>query len=92
MAVPCREARFEGPITTFASSDHADRGFCTTCGTHLFFYAKAANAHGIPVGLFDDPSDLPFKAELYIDRKPDFYEFANETKQMTGVEFEARFR
>lgn len=92
MAVPCKDAVFDGPVTAYSSSEGADRGFCATCGTHLFFHAKAAGIHGIPIGLFDDQSGLPFRAEIYIDDKPDYYTFAGETKQMTGEEFEAQFR
>lgn len=92
MATPCNEANFEGPVASYASSDHADRGFCSTCGTHLFFHAKSAGIHAIPIGLFDDQNGLPFRAEIFIDRKPDYYAFGNETKQMTGAEFEAKFR
>ena len=44
------------------------------------------------IGIFDDPSDLPFAAEIYVDEKPDFYAFEGERKCMTGAEFEAKFR
>jgi len=92
MSVPCKDAVFDGPVTSYASSEHADRGFCATCGTHLFYFAKGAGIHAIPIGLLDDQSGLPFRAELYVDRKPGYYSFADETKQMTGEEYEAKFR
>lgn len=92
MSVPCKDAAFEGPATGYVSSDHAERGFCATCGTHLYYFARAAGIHAIPVGLFDDQSGLPFKAQLYHDRKPGYYSFADETKTMTAAEYEAKFR
>ncbi len=92
MATPCKDAVFEGPVTRYASSAGAERGFCATCGTHLFFFAKAAGIHAVPIGLFDDQTGLPFRAEVYVDSKPDYYAFSNETKRMTGAEFEAKFR
>lgn len=92
MATPCRDAAFDGPVSRYASSDHAERGFCATCGSHLFFFAKTAGIHGIPIGLFDDQSGLPFRAELFVDDQPDYYAFGNETKRMTGAEFRAQFR
>lgn len=91
MAVPSRNAVFEGPVSSYASSGHGERGFCATCGSHLFYFAKAAGIHAIPVGLFEDQSGLPFRAEIYVDNQPDYYAFANDTKRMTGEEFLAQF-
>jgi len=91
MSTPCKEATFQGPVTRYASSEAADRGFCATCGTHLFFFAKTAEIHAVPIGLFDDQSGLPFRAELFVDSRPDYYVFNNETKQMTGAEYRAKF-
>lgn len=92
MATPCKDAVFEGPVTRYASSEGADRGFCPTCGTHLFYLAKALGIHAIPIGLFDDQTGLPFRVELYVESKPDYYAFSDDTKKMTGAEFEAKFR
>ena len=92
MSTPCKEAAFAGPVSSYASSDHAERGFCSKCGTHLFFWAKSLDIHAIPIGLFDDQMGLPFRAELFIDRKPDYYAFSNETRQMTSDEYETKFR
>ena len=92
MAVPCKMAQFFGPVTRYASSPGVERGFCATCGSSLFFNVVGHDMHAIPIALFDDPSGIPFRAEIYIDDKPDYYEFGNETKKMTGAEFEARMR
>jgi hypothetical protein len=92
MATPCTDAVFEGPVSRFRVSEHGDRGFCPSCGTHLFFFAEKLNLHAIPIGLFDDASGLPFSAEMFVDRKPDYYDFANATKKMTGADYVARFR
>lgn len=92
LSTPCKDAKFVGPVTSYASSDHAERGFCAKCGTHLFFWAKKPNIHAVPIGLFEDQSGLPFRAELYIDRKPAYYAFQNDTKKITGEEYETKFR
>lgn len=91
MAVPCTSAAFEGPVSRYGSSDGAERGFCKTCGSHLFFHSVGGPVHAVPIGLFDDQSELPFRAEIFIDDKPAYYEFANPTKKMTGAEFKAKF-
>jgi hypothetical protein len=42
-------------------------------------------------GLFDDQSMLRMSLQVFTDRKPEFYDFANETKMMTGAEVIAMF-
>ena len=85
MAVPCKLASFEGPVSRYRSSDVAERGFCATCGTHLFFNPLGAEVYGVPLGLFDDATDLPFAAEFFIDQKPESYAFAGERKLLTII-------
>ncbi|MBG6141956.1 hypothetical protein IWQ51_000065 [Labrenzia sp. EL_142] len=92
MAVPCTNSKFEGPVQRYASSEGFERGFCPVCGSSIFFHPIDSDLHGIPIGLFDDPSGLPFKAEFFIDQKPDCYTFADETRKMTGEEFDKKFR
>ena len=45
----------------------------------------------IPVGLFEETDGLVFKSQVFIDEKPEFYEFVNETKNLTGPELFAMF-
>lgn len=92
ISVPCKTAEFDGEIKRYASSDHAERGFCPSCGTHLFFHATGPGVYAVPLGLFEDDSGLPFRAEIFIDEKPDAYAFAGDTKKLTGAEFAAKFR
>ncbi|MDH3762507.1 MAG: GFA family protein, partial [Gammaproteobacteria bacterium] len=68
------------------SSDWAERGFCKKCGSHLFYRLKDANEHQLPVGLFDSQENFHFDLQVFIDRKPAFYSFSNETKEMTEAE------
>ncbi|MET1412814.1 GFA family protein [Roseibium sp. HPY-6] len=92
MAVPCKDAEFEGPVQRYASSDGFERGFCSVCGSNLFFHPIGSGIHGIPIGLFDDQTELPFKAEFFIDQKPENYSFSDVTRKMTGEEFAHKFR
>ena len=89
LAVSCgSEVSFEGEenISIFASSDWAERGFCRQCGSHLFYRLKGNNEYAMPVGLFDDDSQLVFDHQIFIDKKPAFYDFENQTKNMTEAE------
>lgn len=87
------EVMFKGQenITIFNSSDWAERGFCQTCGTHLFYRLKENHQHFVPVGLFADSDNFIFDHQVFIDEKPGFYCFANETHNMTGAELFAQF-
>ena len=89
MAVSCgAEVAFEGEenISVYNSSDWAERGFCNKCGSHLFYRLKQTNEHQIPVGLFDRQADFNFNLQVFVDKKPSFYSFANKTREMTEAE------
>ncbi|WP_224088254.1 GFA family protein [Nostoc sp. MS1] len=87
------DVSFEGRenITIFNSSEWAERGFCNQCGTHLFYRLKANNQYYIPVGLFEQQQDFVFTHQVFIDEKPTYYCFANDTENMTGAELFAQF-
>ncbi len=78
-------------ISVFSSSDWAERGFCSKCGSHLFYRLKKEEHYAIPVGLLDNSEDLVFDHQIFIDEKPSFYAFANETRNMTGEEVFAEY-
>nr|WP_213999649.1 GFA family protein [Arsukibacterium sp.] len=87
LAVECgTEVEFTGveQITTFNSSEWAERGFCQHCGTHLFYRLKKEGHYAIPAGLFDNADHWKLTEQIFIDQKPAFYSFAEETKMLTG--------
>ena len=89
MAINCgTDVSFEGEenISVFNSSDWAERGFCKKCGSHLFYRLKESKEHIIPAGLFDDQGSFVFDNQVFIDKKPPFYSFANKTDDMTEAE------
>ncbi len=81
----------EDNVSAYASSDWAERGFCSKCGTHLFYKLKLNGQYIIPVGFFDIQSRLNFDHQIFIEQKPEYYAFANDTKNMTGEEVFAQF-
>lgn len=84
---------FEGEdnITRFKSSDWAERGFCKTCGSSLFYRLVEQDMYILGTGTFDDQNTLHMAHQIFIDEKPDWYAFANKTKNMTGDEVFAAF-
>jgi hypothetical protein len=94
MVVDCgSEVAFEDEksITVYDSSQWAERGFCNRCGSHLFYRLKTPVEHMIPVGLFEADERFVFDHQVFIDEKPSFYCFANETQDMTGPEVFAKY-
>ncbi|WP_163576296.1 GFA family protein [Halomonas faecis] len=88
-AVECEDAvAFDGEehIAVFSSSEWAERGFCRTCGTHLFYRLKEGGHYAMPVGLFDDDDAWRLTEQIFIDQKPAFYAFSQTTKNLTGEE------
>ena len=86
MAVECSADSSLGGIdglTVYDSSAWAQRGFCSKCGTHLFFKIKTEGRYYVPVGLLADIDDFVFRRQIFIDRKPDYYCFANDTLDFT---------
>ena len=94
LAVECESVSFEGEenIGVYQSSEWAERGFCNKCGSHLFYRLKPPkHLYYIPVGIFDKSEGLVFTHQVFIDEKPEYYSFANETKNLTGAEIFAQF-
>lgn len=91
-AVHCGpEVVFSGAAPArFRSSDWAERGFCATCGTHLFYYLLQGGEYILPAGLFQD-RDFTLANQLFIDEKPDFYGFSNDTPVLTGQQVFEQF-
>lgn len=69
-------------ITVYASSGWAERAFCSQCGTHLYYRLLATGEYFIPAGTFES-NDMVMTSQIYVDRKPDYYAFANETPMLT---------
>ncbi|PQA89485.1 GFA family protein [Hyphococcus luteus] len=68
------------------SSDWAERVFCKTCGSNLFYRLRDGSLHTVNAGALDDLSDAKFAVEIFIDEKPDYYDFAQPTRKLTGEE------
>lgn len=74
-------------VATFQSSAWGQRMFCKTCGSHLFYSAPSVGYFGVSAGTLDDLTGLALTTEIFIDRKPDLYSFANATVRLTEAEF-----
>lgn len=78
-------------VKTYASSPWACRGFCSECGTHLFYKLNQTGAYNMPVGLFKNLPGLEMDMQYFSDQRPDYYCFSNKTKEMSKAEIMAYF-
>lgn len=93
LGVKCEgDVRIDGQehVGVYPSSEWAERGFCRTCGSTLFYRLKESGAMEFSAGLFQK-SDFRFVREIFIDKKPAYYSFANDTHKLTGAEVFAAF-
>lgn len=85
----------EDQLARYTSSDWAERAFCKTCGSTLFYRVTLdgpmKGEHHVGIGTLDDPSGLPLTQELFIDLKPDGYSFAEKTQALTTEQVEELF-
>lgn len=94
LAVDCGtelDIKGEDNLSIYQSSDWAERGFCKSCGTHLFYRLKQSGQTLLTAGLFPQGTEFVFDHQVFIDEKPDYYCFANKTQDMTGAEVFAKF-
>ncbi|GAA0590326.1 GFA family protein [Paenochrobactrum glaciei] len=78
-------------LTFYRSSEWGERGFCKSCGSTLMWRMQDGSHSVVSIQAFDDPSQFRFTTEIFIDKKPDNYAFANDTSKMTEAEFLAAY-
>ena len=78
-------------VKMYESSAWACRGFCSDCGTHLFFKLKETGEYNMPVGIFPNMEGLEMDMQYFSDQRPAYYCFSNKTKEMTKAEIMAHF-
>jgi hypothetical protein len=58
----------------YRSSEEAQRGFCSNCGSVLFWQGEGSSKISILAGAFDEPNSLSFGYHIYCADKAGFYE------------------
>lgn len=66
----------EQHMSRYASSDWAERGFCSQCGSNLFYCLKP-DRYIMWAGAFDDQT-FDLDGEIFCADKPDWYNFAGD--------------
>ncbi|WP_105434751.1 GFA family protein [Neorhizobium tomejilense] len=68
----------EEVLSWYRASDEARRGFCSQCGSALFWQAEGAASISILAGAFDQPSGLVMGEHIYCADKGDFYQLPED--------------
>ena len=72
----------DGAITIY-HDEEIERGFCSVCGSNLFWHNPANNYYCMNAELFDEIiRNASFNLELFYDMKPEYYSFAGERKKL----------
>jgi hypothetical protein len=81
-------------VNWYESSDWAMRGSCRTCGTAMFYRLKSApDDLAVTAGSLDDTTGIgQIEEHIFIDSKPDYYDFVGDAPRVTGAEVFARFQ
>lgn len=74
----------EENLRWFQSSGEVRRGFCSQCGSALFWQRLGGPAISIMAGAFDEPSGLSFGYHIFCADKGDFYEITDGLSQYAG--------
>ena len=80
----------DGPVTRYASSNFAERAFCSVCGSHLWMRDKTGRAYDLMPGLFDAIHDQPLRSEVYSDRAMASVRLQGDHRRATQAEYEQK--
>lgn len=75
----------EGKLTWFPSSAKVRRGFCSVCGSALFWDPVAQPFIGVAMGAFDAPTGTHLHVHIYTGSKGDYYDIADDVPQFETV-------
>lgn len=65
----------------YQSSDKAKRGFCSECGSSLFWKHDDDAFTSVLAGAFEKPTGLKLTRHIFTDHKGDYYEITDDLPQ-----------
>lgn len=71
----------EEEVGWYHSSEKVRRGFCTICGSSLFFDPIYRDWVGICMGAFDTPTNTHLAMHIFVADKGDYYDIADGLPQ-----------
>lgn len=74
----------EDKVSWYRSSERVRRGFCSICGSVLFWDADGRAKLAIAMGAFDAPTGTHLEKHIFTAYKGDYYEIADGLPQERG--------
>ena len=73
----------EDSLSWFRSSEQVQRGFCSICGSPMFWYPRIDGYEytAIAMGAFDSPTGMRLAKHTFVDDKGDYYEIEDGLPQ-----------
>jgi hypothetical protein len=71
----------EDRLTWFRSSEKARRGFCSTCGSLLFWDPLGKDWTGVAMGAFETPTGTRLRIHIHVADKGDYYDIVDGLPQ-----------
>jgi hypothetical protein len=71
----------EAKVGWFRSSEKVRRGFCTICGSVLFWDPLGRDWTSIAMGAFDPPTGTRLEKHIFVADKGDYYDIADGLPQ-----------
>ncbi len=73
-------------ITWFSASDFAERGFCSRCGSHLFWKTADGKYLVLLAASVDEPNALKLAKHIFVDDKPGYYDIDDGLPRFEGYD------
>jgi hypothetical protein len=83
--------QISGPAKIYQSSEWAERGFCSECGSTLWYGTRHDGLRNLSAGLFGNAGNAPMKLEFFADKCPQGYALAGDHKKLSSQETIALF-
>jgi hypothetical protein len=71
-------------VSWYQSSVNVRRGFCSTCGSFLFWDAPERDWIAIAMGAFDTPTSTHLEKHIFVAEKGDYYAITDDLPQSLG--------
>jgi hypothetical protein len=68
-------------LAWYKASPEASRGFCSMCGSTLFWQYDDSEQTYILLGAIDGPTGLHLTSHVWVSEKGDYYDIADGVKQ-----------
>lgn len=68
-------------LTWFRSSERVRRGFCSTCGSVLFWDPIKRDSIAVAMGAFEPPTGTQLAMHIFVADKGDYYDIADGLPQ-----------